>query len=265
MEQKKIDKIKAAVKGNFDESPDLYQKFEDEHGFFGKLNERLLRLMNLPPGADILDVGCGTGASCLQILDAVPVCRVQGLDISPAMLEQARSTIGESERLILVEGDASRLADYFEDRFDAVVYSASVFLVPDFRESLNQARSLLKANGAVGLTFMDGVFDADGRNLIAEADRTAGEGVSLRKPVRLDDLQSFFSEMFPDHLFETVEIKLSLNVLRTFFSIPAMSAGLFPGVEYPERVRKVARVFDHIPGRQPFFRWILMVGRKLFL
>lgn len=263
MEQTKIDKIKAAVKGNFDKSPDLYQRFEDEHGFFRKLNERLLRLMDPPHGADILDVGCGTGASCLQILDAVPVCRVRGLDISPAMLEQARARMGESERVVLVEGDASRLADYFDDRFDAVVYSASLFLVPDFRESLDQARSLLKAGGAVGITFMEGVFDAEGRDLIAEADLIAREGVSLRKPVRLEELRLFFSESFPDHLFETAEIGLPLNVLQEFFTIPAMSASLFPKAEYPERVRKIARVFAHIPVNRPFFRWILMVGRKL--
>jgi len=262
MEQDKIDKIKAAVKGNFDQSPDSYQRFEDEHGFFRKLNERLLRLMDPPHGADILDVGCGTGASCRQILDAVPDCRVRGLDISAAMLEHARTTIGESERLLLVEGDASKLTDCFDVDFDAIVYSASIFLIPDFRESLKQARSLLKGNGVVGLTFMDGVYDSGGNNLISEADRAAGEGVSLKKPVRLDEFQSFFSETFPDRRYETADIRLPLNVLRAFFSIPAMSAGLFPGVEYSERVRKVARVFEHVLEREPIFRWLLMVGRR---
>jgi len=262
MEQKKIEKIKAAVKGNFDLSPDLYQRFEDEHGFFRELNERLLRLMDPPPGAVVLDIGCGTGASCRQILDAIPQSSVRGLDISPAMLQQARATIGESERLVLVEGDAARLTDYFDTDFDAIVYSASMFLVPDFRESLNQARSLLKSGGTVGVTFMDGVFDPEGSNLMAVADQIAGEGLSLRKPVRLDDFQVFFSETFSDHRYEAAEIRLPLDVLKAFFSIPAMSAGLFPGVEYPERVRKIARVFDHIPEREPIFRWILMVGRK---
>lgn len=261
MEQKKIDKIKAAVKGNFEQSPDAYQRFEDEHGFFWKLNEQLLRIMDPPAGSDILDVGCGTGASCRQIIDAIPDCRVHGLDISPAMLEHARATIGESERLTLVEGDAARLADYFDVDFDAIVYSASMFLVPDFRESLKHARSLLKKNGVLGVTFMDGVYDADANNLIAEADRTAGEGVSLRKPVILDEFQSSFSEIFPDHRYETADIRLPLSVLKQFFSIPAMSAGLFPGVEYSERVRKVAHVFDHVPNKEPIFRWILMVGR----
>ncbi|MDQ7782836.1 MAG: class I SAM-dependent methyltransferase [Desulfomonilaceae bacterium] len=262
MEQTKIDRIKAAVRANFEQSPDMYKKFEDEHAFFWKLNERLLRLMAPPHGAYILDVGCGTGASCVQILDAVPGSRVLGLDISPAMLEQARTAIGESERLTLVEGDASRLADYCDDKFDAIVYSASIFLIPDFRESLVQARSLLKVNGVVGLTFMDGLFDRDGNNVIAEADRSAGEGVSVRKPVRIDEFQTFFSEIFPDCRQETAEIRLSLDILKKFFSIPAMSAGLFPAVEYHERVRKIARIFDHIRDHEPIFRWLLMVGRK---
>lgn len=261
MEQKKIDRIKAAVKAHFDQSPEHYQLFEDEHGFFQLLNGRLLREMNPLAGAHILDVGCGTGASCKQILDTIPDSRVWGLDISPAMLEEARSRMGESDRLILVEGDAAALSRYFDLPFDAIVYSASIFLVPDFPESLRQARTLLKPNGVVGLTFMDGLYNPDGKQLFAEADRVGKEGVSLKKPVNLDEFRTFFGETFPRHRFVEEEFRLPWDLLRAFFSIPAMSAGLFPGIDYPERVRKIARLFDLMPETEPIFRWTLMVGQ----
>ena len=262
MQQKKIDKIKAAIKGNFDQSPTHYQEFEEEYRFFRQLNEKLLQEMNPPAGAHILDVGCGTGASCRQILDAVPDSRVWGLDISPEMLELARSVLGDSERLDLVEGDGAQLATYFNIQFDTIVYSASVFLIPDFQESLRQAQSLLKSGGAVGLTFMQGLYGADGTNLVAEADQKAKQGVSLRKPVDLSTFRSFFEEMFPRSRSWNEDLRLPLSVLRRFYSIPAMSAGLFPGIEYDERVKKVARVFDQMPQRETIFRWVLMVGRR---
>ena len=63
MAQDKIARIKRAVKRNFDESSDIYQAFENKWGFFRSLNERLLSKMNVPEGARILDIGCGTGAS----------------------------------------------------------------------------------------------------------------------------------------------------------------------------------------------------------
>ena len=262
MDQGKIAKIKNAVSGNFEQSPMHYQSFEDRHGFFGRLNEALLTGMNLRTDADILDVGCGTGASCLQLLQAMPESRVWGLDLSPAMLSAARSRIGESERLNLVEGDAARLSDYFDRRFDAIIYSASIFLIPDFRESLERAHDLLNEHGTIGLTFMDGLYDSAGNNLLEMADRQAREGVSLRKPVNLSEFQSFFAGMFSVHKCWKEDFELPKDLLCEFFSVPAMSAGLFPGIEYSARVAKVARLCDHLPQDKILFRWILMVGER---
>lgn len=262
MDENKISRIKTAIKENFDRSPAHYHSFEERYGFFRSLSETLLRGMDLPATAEVLDVGCGTGASSVQILEALPRCRVWGLDNSPAMLETARSTIGESDRLTFVEGDAAKLSHYFSFQFDAIIYGASIFLIPDYEESLRQARDLLKDRGSVGLTFMDGLFDVKGNNLMSVADQEAKEGVSLKKPVNLEKFRSLFADVFPLHRSWNEDFQLPEELLREFFSIPAMSAGLFPGIEYPERVRKVARLFDHIPKTQIHFRWILMVGQK---
>jgi hypothetical protein len=50
------------------------------------------------------------------------------------------------------------------------------------------------------------------------------------------------------------------ELLKDFFSVPAMSAGLFPGVQYSERVAKVQRLFDYFPKTESFFRWMFIVG-----
>ncbi|MBI4964371.1 MAG: methyltransferase domain-containing protein [Desulfomonile tiedjei] len=262
MDEDKVIRIKRAVRENFDRSPAIYHSFEERYGFFKNLNKALLSGMSLPRTADVLDVGCGTGASSIQILEALPHCRVWGLDNSPAMLETARSTIGVSDRLTFVEGDAATLSEYFSFPFDAIIYSASIFLIPDYQQSLRQAQGLLKDKGSVGLTFMEGLFDATDNNLMAVADQEAKEGVSLKKPVNLGNFQSFFADLFPRHRTWKENFALPEELLREFFSIPAMSAGLFPGIEYPERLRKVASLFDHMPKTQILFRWILMVGQK---
>ena len=221
MDEGKITKIKKAVKGNFELSPAYYQSFEDRYGFFRSLNEALVSGMDLPADADILDVGCGTGASSLQLVEALPKCRVWGLDNSPAMLETARSRINESDRLSFVEGDAARLADYFSFQFDAVIYSASIFLIPDFKESLRQANDLLKKGGRIGLSFMDGLYDPDGNNLLEIADREAKEGVSLRRPVTLPEFQSFFARnVFSDTSFGRRIFDCRKNFCASSFQSP---------------------------------------------
>ncbi len=260
MEDSKISRIKNAIKNNFDQSPAIYQSFEDRHGFFKDLSRALISHMNLTQSADILDVGCGTGASCVQILETVPLSRVWGLDNSPAMLQAARSSIEESERLAFVEGDAARLDDYFDFPFDAVVYSASVFLIPDYRESLNSACRLLKDNGSLGLTFMDGLYDSAGTNVFQLADRTAKQGANLNRPVKLVEFDSFFRGLFRSCKSWDEDFSLPRELLRDFFSVPAMSAALFPGIEYSERLQKISRLFDHIPEEETLFRWRLMIG-----
>ena len=262
MEHRKITKIKEAVQGNFDASSDRYLAFEEKWGFFRTLNAALLSRMPLPEKADILDIGCGTGASSRQMLEAVPQSRVWGLDYSPGMLAAARCRIGESERLSFVEGDAARLSEYFTFQFDAVIYSASVFLIPDYQESLKQAADLLKTGGQVGLTFMDGLHDWEGHNLFQLADEAAKEGVSLRKPVKMAEFQSFFRETFPAHESWNEDFLLPDDLLQEFFSIPAMSAGLFPGIAYAERVQKVSALFRHMPSGEILFRWVMMKGEK---
>ena len=261
MDENKINKIKLATKGNFDASPVQYQSFEERHGFFRMLTEVLLSRMELPPAADILDIGCGTGASCVQILATVPDSRVWGLDNSPAMLDVARSGVGESDRLVLVEGDAARLRDYFDFQFDAIIYSASIFLIPDYRESLEQARHLLKESGSVGLTFMEGPYDSEGRHLFEIAQKTAKQEISLKRAVAWGEFESFFAHTFPKCLSWVENFQLPKGVLQEFYSIPAMSAGIFPRTDYPERVKRVATLFDDMPQTEILARWRVMVGR----
>jgi ubiquinone/menaquinone biosynthesis C-methylase UbiE len=256
----KIIRIKEAIKSNFDASPDHYQAFEDRHRFFRRLNRTLLSAMRISAGADILDVGCGTGVSSRQLLDDVPACRVWGLDNSQAMLQVARSRFPESGRLRFVEGDAGRLTEHFHFRFDAIIYSASIFLIPDYRESLRQAKELLKEHGTVGVSFMDGVYDSHGANLLAIAGESAQLKVNLRKPVELAEFAVYFAEIFGRHTSWTHDFRMTHGFLREFFSIPAMSAGLFPGLPYAQRVKSVSILFNHLPDGRPLFRWRLTVG-----
>ena len=53
--------------------------------------------LGLPPGATVLDVGCGTGASFAHLVSAVgPTGRVIGVDVSERMLGQARRRAQEA-------------------------------------------------------------------------------------------------------------------------------------------------------------------------
>jgi ubiquinone/menaquinone biosynthesis C-methylase UbiE len=256
----KLEKVKAAVRDNFDASPEAYDAFEQNHGFFRLLTRTLLGKMTLPADARILDIGCGTGASTAEILELVPGGQAWGLDLSAGMLRSARQTYGDDPRMTFVEGDAARLTDCLTEEFDAILYSASLFLIPDYQESLSQALRILKPQGCVGVSFLDGLYDAQGNNLIRTADAKAQVGVNTRKPVDMAEFRSFFSGLLsPNHRW-IEDFACARETLRAFYSVPAMSAGLFPGIPYEARVEKVGCLFDALEDSTVLFRWELVTG-----
>ena len=68
------------------------------------------------PGMKVLEVGCGTGTNLILYRQAG--CSVYGIDLSPSMLEIARTKLGEDAELQL--GDASKMP-YQDNFFDLVV------------------------------------------------------------------------------------------------------------------------------------------------
>jgi ubiquinone/menaquinone biosynthesis C-methylase UbiE len=261
MDEKKIHKIKEAVKRNFEQSSDNYAIFENKYRFFSILNASLLDRMGIPPNARILDIGCGTGASSRQMLQTIPDAIIWGLDNSPSMLDVARNIDPDSERLKFVEGDAGDLPSCVNERMDAIIYSASIFLIPDYQASLSQARDLLEPGGVLGLTFMVGVFDND-ENALVRADQYAQTNLSQKKPVELDNLITFVKGLFSNVNVEVVDFATDAGMLKEFFSIQAMSAGLYPTLCYEDRLKMLETLFSHLRCDKLAFRWNLITAAR---
>ena len=70
--------------------------------------ERVIRSLNIPPGARVLEVGVGTG---LSFTAYPPHCQVTGIDLAPEMLEQAQEKIDRNgwRHLKVMEMDALNL------------------------------------------------------------------------------------------------------------------------------------------------------------
>jgi SAM-dependent methyltransferase len=80
----------------------------------------MLDVLNLPPAARLLDVGCGPGRHAVALAEAG--LSVTGVDVSPRFLEIARvagNELGLGGRLSLFEVDARQMP--FDDEFDAVI------------------------------------------------------------------------------------------------------------------------------------------------
>jgi len=90
-------------------------------------NDEVLRLLIslLPPGGEVLDIGCGVGVPVVRFLVDAGF-KVTGVDISSSMLELARDRVPEAR---FIKMDMRRLA-FDSCRFDAVTAFYSLFHVP---------------------------------------------------------------------------------------------------------------------------------------
>jgi ubiquinone/menaquinone biosynthesis C-methylase UbiE len=256
-------RFKLAVERNFDQSASIYDTFEEKHRLFETLTIKLCELNAPFAPKRVLDVGCGTGISTLSIyksLKEVPI--IYAIDISEAMLIKARERMKGKKGIYFIRGDAEKLSNYFHEAFDAVFYTASIFLLPNYKESINQACKLILPDGVLAISYYDGIFNAKGRDAISlvfpELKYQYGT-VSYEDLMKcLSDIRGYKISQF-DYRFE-----INSEFLFDFLSIPAQSAGIFPRIPYIERIPLIRDMCNKLSEkvRPMFMGWKFVVSRK---
>src|SRR5207249_40866 len=124
-----------------------YERFAPRYDKSLRLWERVL---SMEPGrrwlasnaqGDVLEIGVGTG---LNLPFYGPGVRLTGVDLSPAMLAEARRRVAELGREVdLREVDAQAL-EFPDDRFDTVAFSLCLCSIPDDRRAVAEGVRVLK-------------------------------------------------------------------------------------------------------------------------
>ena len=104
--------------------PAQYEKFRDERmqPFFD-----LVAMIRPAPGMRIIDLGCGTGELTAMLAERFPDAMVEGIDSSPAMLEQAAARA--TDRLNFRQQDLRSVEDW--GSYDLIFSHAVLQWVPD--------------------------------------------------------------------------------------------------------------------------------------
>lgn len=132
-----------------------YQRFiydlTRKYYLFGR--DTLLGSLEIPDGARVLEIGCGTGRNLVMAARANPQALFYGVDISAQMLKTASAKAakaGIGERVITVAGDA----ETFDARrsfqlagFQRVFFSYSLSMVPDWQRAFSNALDQLDPGG----------------------------------------------------------------------------------------------------------------------
>src|SRR5271166_789235 len=107
------------------------------------------------PGDRVLEIGCGTGRNLIKAARRYPQARFCGLDISREMLDTAARSIaraGLSLRIKLAQADATGFdpeALFGHARFERVLISYALSIIPPWREALAQALNVVAPDGTL--------------------------------------------------------------------------------------------------------------------
>ncbi|ASY63719.1 hypothetical protein SJ05684_c22780 [Sinorhizobium sojae CCBAU 05684] len=125
--------------------------FTRKYYLFGR--DTLIRDLQAPPGASVLEVGCGTGRNLAVIADLYPEARLFGLDISAEMLATARTKLKRHGRpdTVLRVADATNFspASFGEKGFDRIVISYALSMIPAWEKALGAAIDALNPGGSL--------------------------------------------------------------------------------------------------------------------
>jgi len=115
-----------------------------------QLIEHLAQLANVKPGSDILDIGCGFGASSLYLAKHYNAT-VTGLTISPVQVAMAiQAAAGEQldAKFLLMDAEAMN----FQKQFDVLWSVESISHYQNLQGFFASAAKLLKPGGSFAIT-----------------------------------------------------------------------------------------------------------------
>jgi SAM-dependent methyltransferase len=122
--------------------------------FFASRIESVMGVLEGVGGGDLLDVGCGPGVFLRHLADRRPGdFRTSGVDLSDAMVDQARSRLADVGGVRLVVGSAERLP-HRDDSYD-VVLAMGVIEYCDVPRALAELARVTREGGTVVVSMLN--------------------------------------------------------------------------------------------------------------
>jgi len=146
-----------------DAQADDTDRWKAKNRYYYESMERILRF-HVPPGASVLEIGCGTG----DLLNALAPGRGVGMDISPKMAERARARY---PGLTFIAGDAEELR--LSEKFDYIIFSDVVGYMEDVQRAFEEFHKVCHSRTRVIVTYY---------NFLWEPVLRLGERLGMKRP-----------------------------------------------------------------------------------
>ena len=129
-------------------------RYADKYGDW-PTQAMVVDLLQLPEGAVVVDVGCGTGATLARVLERCPTARCVGVDAMGEMVRRARATLGELAEVHAADAAALPVEDASAD----VVLFVNTLHHLDAKAAMLEAARVVKPGGVVLVATDERVYD----------------------------------------------------------------------------------------------------------
>ncbi len=146
------DDAKAKATATYNAAADVYD--DPANSFWDRFGRATIERLRLQPGARILDVCCGSGASAIPAAEKVgPEGFVLGIDLAEKLLELSRMKANERglQNIEFRVGDMLDL-QLPKSGFDAVVCVFGIFFVPDMPAAVRALWHVVRPGGRLAIT-----------------------------------------------------------------------------------------------------------------
>ena len=126
------------------------------HDSYGSkiIDEWMLSILDLKPGMDILDVGCGAGKQCFSFYDAlIGNANITGGDVSTELLKKAQEENKKREEPIhFLELDFNKPFQFNNSGFDLVSCCFAIYYAENIEFTIKEMHRVLKDGGILFTT-----------------------------------------------------------------------------------------------------------------
>ncbi|HEU4760414.1 MAG TPA: methyltransferase domain-containing protein [Dehalococcoidia bacterium] len=260
-----------------------------ENPFYQEVNRRLVALAGLRPGLRVVDLGAGTGAVTLMVLEQVasPACdsEVIAVEPSPSALAVARRNVENLGGAVVrfVQGGAERLSSLVRRPVDAVFFCNAIHLVKEKAGVMQEVARTLREGGTFSFntSFFRGAEPPESiqfyRRWMMKALRALREGYGLqpdrqiramaRQPLSQEDYVALLEENgFRIRENQVVPVPMTLKGFQDISEYSLFIEGALPGVPLEagsDALKRGAReAFDELGIETSPRYWLLLVAQK---
>lgn len=127
--------------------------YDATHAWTMPYRETARRALQIQPGDRVLDLACGTGLNLARLHEMVgETGSVQGVDLTPAMLDVARQRILKAgwKNVAVREADAAHLP-FEEASFDHAICTYALNVIPDYVATIAEVKRILVSGGRLAV------------------------------------------------------------------------------------------------------------------